>query len=40
MLSGMNPFYSKNYQDKLRLNREATPDYGKVQISYDALDLL
>lgn len=40
MLTGLNPFYSKNYDDRVMLNKESKFDYGKVKVSYDALDLL
>ena len=40
MLTGLNPFYSKNYDDRYKLNKESKLDYSKVKVSYDALDLL
>ena len=40
MLTGFNPFYSKNYDDRIMLNKESKFDYSKLRVTYDALDLL
>lgn len=40
MLTGINPFYSKNYDERIKLNKESKFDYSKVKVTYDALDLL
>ncbi|CAD8090617.1 unnamed protein product [Paramecium sonneborni] len=40
MLTGQNPFYSKNYDERIMLNKESKFDYSKVKVSYNALDLL